>query len=130
MRWERRVWMSLAALSGLVSVLAGAFAAHGVSDPMAKALLKTGADYQAIHALAAIACAVFIGAAARRAALAAAFFLAGTLLFSGSLYALALGAPRWAGVVTPLGGLLFLAGWAVLAWAAWGADSISRHPRD
>jgi len=121
--------MALAALSGLMSVLAGAFAAHGISDPMARELLRTGAHYQAIHALAAIACAVFIGVAARRAALAAAFFLAGTVLFSGSLYALALGEPRWLGAATPIGGVLFLLGWAVLVWAAWGIDSISDRPQ-
>ena len=125
MRWDRRTWMGLAALSGLMSVLAGAFAAHGVSDPMARELLKTGASYQAIHALAAIACAVFIGAGARRARFAAVFFLTGTVLFSGSLYALAFGAPRWLGAATPIGGVLFLLGWAVLVWAAWSIDSIS-----
>nr|MDQ2860583.1 DUF423 domain-containing protein [Pseudomonadota bacterium] len=81
MRWERRVWMSLAALSGLASVLAGAFAAHGVTDPMAKALLKTGANYQAVHALASLACVAVIQAGARRARFAPALFLAGTVLF-------------------------------------------------
>jgi uncharacterized membrane protein YgdD (TMEM256/DUF423 family) len=55
--------------------------------------------------------------ASPRARLAPPFFFGGMLLFSGSLYALALGAPRWAGAVTPIGGLLFLAGWAALFWA-------------
>ncbi|HEY0435744.1 MAG TPA: DUF423 domain-containing protein, partial [Phenylobacterium sp.] len=59
---------------------------------------------------------------APRARFAPAFFLAGVLLFSGSLYAMALGAPRWLGAVTPVGGLGFLAGWAVLAWAARGVE--------
>jgi len=53
-----------------------------------------------------------------RARFAPAWFLAGTLLFCGSLYALAFGAPRIVGIVTPFGGLAFMAGWAVLAWAA------------
>jgi uncharacterized membrane protein YgdD (TMEM256/DUF423 family) len=59
---------------------------------------------------------------ARRARFAPAFFLSGVVLFSGSLYALALGAPRIVGAITPFGGLLFLAGWAILAWAARGVD--------
>ncbi len=113
-----RVWLRLAAVSGFVSVAVGAFAAHGVSDPVAKELLRTGSTYEAIHALATLACAVFIGRAAARAGIAAVLFLSGSLLFSGSLYALAAGAPRIVGIVTPLGGLAFLAGWAVLAWAA------------
>lgn len=118
MIWTRPTWLRLAALSGFVSVAVGAFAAHGVSDPAAKELLRTGSTYEAIHALAALACAVFSGKAAARAGVAAALFLAGSALFSGSLYALAAGAPRIVGGITPLGGLAFLAGWAVLAWAA------------
>lgn len=117
MRWERRGWIRLAAVSGLISVAAGAFAAHGVADPAAKEWLRTGATWQAIHALAALA-AVTLGGASRRPAVAPALFLGGTALFSGSLYALALGAPRWLGAITPIGGLIFMAGWAVLAWTA------------
>lgn len=122
MTWTRPNWLRLAALSGLISVAVGAFAAHGVSDPTAKELLRTGSTYEAIHALATLACAVFVGRAATRAGVAAALFLAGSALFCGSLYALAAGAPRIVGAITPLGGLAFLAGWAVLAWAA-GATS-------
>ena len=108
------VLFRLAAISGFVSVAVGAFAAHGVSDPTAKELLRTGSSYEAIHALATLACGMF----GRRARIAAALFLAGSLLFSGSLYALAAGAPRIVGAITPLGGLAFLAGWAALAWVA------------
>ena len=90
MRWNRRAWMMLAAASGLMSVLVGAFAAHGIADATAQALLKTGASYQLMHALATIACAVFMQAGARRARIAPAFFLGGAVLFSGSLYALSL----------------------------------------
>ena len=121
MRWTRRLWMTLAAISGFVSVVAGAFAAHGLTDK-ASEVMRTGATYEFMHALATIGCAAFMQVGARRARFAPAFFLAGTVLFSGSLYALALGAPRWTGIVTPFGGLLFLAGWAVLAWAARGVD--------
>ena len=118
MRWTPRVWTTLAALSGLLAVAAGAFAAHGVQDPTARELLRTGSSYEFIHALATLACAGLAVAAMPRARFAPAWFLAGTLLFCGSLYALAFGAPRIVGVITPVGGLCFLAGWAVLAWAA------------
>ena len=107
----------LAAISGFVAVAAGAFAAHGAQGRAAE-LLRTGALYEMTHALATIACAAFMTAGAARARFAPAFFLSGTLLFCGSLYAMAAGGPTWLGMVTPLGGLLFLVGWAVLAWAA------------
>jgi uncharacterized membrane protein YgdD (TMEM256/DUF423 family) len=114
--------MTLAAASGFVAVAVGAFAAHGVSDPRAADWLKTGASYQLMHAMATCACATFMTIGATRARLAPAFFLGGTVLFSGSLYAMALGGPRWLGAVTPLGGLAFLTGWAILAWAAREVD--------
>jgi uncharacterized membrane protein YgdD (TMEM256/DUF423 family) len=118
MAQDRRLWIRLAALSGLVSVAAGAFAAHGVTDPDARDWLRTGGSYEAIHALATLAVAALFPAGARRAAWPPVLFLLGSLLFSGSLYAMAFGAPRWLGAVTPFGGLLFMAGWATLAWAA------------
>jgi uncharacterized membrane protein YgdD (TMEM256/DUF423 family) len=121
MRWTRRLWMTLAAISGFVAVAAGAFAAHGL-EGRASEVMRTGATYEFMHAIATIACAAFMQVGARHARFAPAFFLSGTVLFSGSLYALALGAPRWTGIITPLGGLLFLAGWVVLAWAARGVD--------
>ena len=120
--WTRRTWMTLAALGGFIAVAVGAFAAHGVTDPTAKDLLKTGATYGFMHTMATFACATFMQVGARRAWFAPAFFLSGVVLFSGSLYALAFGAPRWVGAITPLGGLLFLTGWLILAWAARGVD--------
>jgi len=120
--WSRRNWLTLAAVGGFASVAFGAFAAHGVADPRAQDLLRTGALYGFVHSLATSACAAVMQAGAQRARFAPAFFLAGVVLFSGSLYAMALGAPRWLGAVTPVGGLSFLAGWAVLAWAARGID--------
>ena len=122
--WGRRNWMTLAAVSGFVAVAVGAFAAHGVTDPRARELLRTGAMYGFMHAMATFACATFMQIGARRARFAPAFFLSGVLLFSGSLYAMAFGAPRWVGVVTPIGGLCFLAGWAILVWAARGVDPV------
>ena len=108
----------LAALSGLLAVGFGAFAAHGAKDARAAELLHTGALYQMTHALA-----VFGWLAARRAGAKAGLavpvlFLVGTLIFSGSLYALAFGAPRMTGMITPFGGLSFMAGWLLLAWRA------------
>jgi uncharacterized membrane protein YgdD (TMEM256/DUF423 family) len=122
--WKRRNWMTLGAVSGFVAVAIGAFAAHGVADPRAQELLRTGAMYGFMHTMATFACATFMQVGARRARFAPALFLSGVVLFSGSLYALAFGAPRWVGVVTPFGGLSFLAGWAVLAWAARGVDPV------
>ena len=120
--WTRRNWLTLAALAGFLAVAIGAFAAHGVTGPRAQELLRTGALYAFMHVMATFACAVAMQAGAPRARFAPAFFLAGVVLFSGSLFALAFGAPRWVGAVTPIGGLSFLAGWAVLAWAARGVD--------
>jgi uncharacterized membrane protein YgdD (TMEM256/DUF423 family) len=117
MRSTRRLWASLAAISGFIAVAAGAFAAHRVADPTAKELLRTGSNYELAHALATLACAA-LTPAMPRARFAPAWFLGGSVLFSGSLYALALGAPRIVGAVTPFGGLAFLIGWAVLAVAA------------
>src|SRR5215212_9990071 len=114
MRWDRRTWMTLAAIGGFIAVVAGAFGAHGVSDPQAKDWLKTGASYNFMHVMTTFACATFMNIGARRARFAPAFFLPGVVLFSGSLYAMALGAPRWLGAVTPFGALLFLVGWAIL----------------
>lgn len=120
--WSRRDWMTLAAICGFVGVAVGAFAAHGVSDPKAQEWLRTGSIYGFIHTMATFACATLMQIGANRARHAPAFFLGGVVIFSGSLYAMALGAPRWLGMVTPVGGLLFLIGWAVLAWAARGVD--------
>jgi uncharacterized membrane protein YgdD (TMEM256/DUF423 family) len=114
--------MALGAASGFLSVAAGAFAAHGIAEPVAKDLIKTGATYEFMHAIATFACATFMQIGARRARFAPAFFLAGTLLFSGSLYGLALGAPKWTGAITPIGGTLFLIGWGVLVCAAGSVD--------
>src|SRR5581483_9733158 len=112
------------ALSGLMAVAAGAFGAHGVGEAQAKAWLQTGAQYQMIHALAAFACFSLWRIGAGSAQLAAWLFLAGALVFAGTLYLMALGGPRMLGAVTPIGGALMIAGWAVLAWSAFvGAGS-------
>ncbi len=100
--------MVLAALSGAVAVAAGAFGAHGASGQAAE-WLRTGGQYQLIHAVAAL---VALRLDARGPAW---LFVAGAALFAGTLYLMALGAPRWLGAVTPLGGLLLIGGWLWLA---------------
>jgi uncharacterized membrane protein YgdD (TMEM256/DUF423 family) len=118
-----RLFFLVGAASGLIAVGAGAFGAHALRARLAPDLLavfETGARYQMFHALALLAtawaAARWPGAASTAAGLC---FLAGTVLFSGSLYLLALTGTRALGAVTPVGGLFFLAGWALLAIAAW-----------
>jgi uncharacterized membrane protein YgdD (TMEM256/DUF423 family) len=115
-----RTLLILAALSGLVSVGAGASAAHGVADPQAGEWLHIGSSYEMTHALAVFAAVFVAQSGSRRAVAAAILFLAGSVLFSGSLYALALGAPHIVGSAVPIGGVAFMAGWIVLAWACAG----------
>jgi uncharacterized membrane protein YgdD (TMEM256/DUF423 family) len=124
--WTTRTWTTaLAALSGFLGVAFGAFAAHGLADPKLAEVMRTGATYELAHALACLACTA-LTPLTQRARIPPVFFLAGTLLFSGSLYALALGAPHWVGIVTPFGGLLFLTGWLILAVAALRIDQPAR----
>ena len=108
----------LAALSGFLAVAFGAFAAHGAKDARAAELLHTGSLYQMTHALAVFGWLAVRKAGGKTGLTIPALFLIGALLFSGSLYALAFGAPRIVGMVTPFGGLCFLAGWLLLAWRA------------
>ncbi len=114
-----RLMCLLGALFGLLSVALGAFAAHGLKSVLADDMLatfETGARYQMYHALALITVG-WIGRTARGVWLSWAgwSFVGGIVLFSGSLYLLALTGTRWLGAVTPLGGVAFLVGWAALA---------------
>lgn len=116
-----RVFGATGAISGLVAVAAGAFGAHALRSRISAeqlAIFETGARYQTYHALGlfAVAWAVSRGPAPQ-AAWAGWLFLTGTVVFSGSLYLLALTGVRWWGAVTPLGGVAFMAGWACLAWS-------------
>jgi uncharacterized membrane protein YgdD (TMEM256/DUF423 family) len=117
-----RTFLTLGALSGCLAVAAGAFGAHGLRgrlSPELMAVFETAARYQMYHALALVVVAAIAGRLyGRGPEVAGWLFVAGTVLFSGSLYVLALGGPRWLGAVTPLGGLCFLVGWAALAWSA------------
>lgn len=111
------------AISALIAVAAGAFGAHALRarlDPDLLAVFETGARYQMYHALALVG----VGLAAERwtgSLLRAAgwLFIAGTVLFSGSLYLLAAHAPRAVGAITPLGGLCFMVGWGCFATGIW-----------
>jgi uncharacterized membrane protein YgdD (TMEM256/DUF423 family) len=104
-------------LAGASAVAFGAFGAHalrGTLDAAGLAVWHTGVEYHFWHALALFAAVLGLPAGrTRRATLL--LFGAGIVLFSGSLYALALGAPRWTGVITPLGGVAFIAGWIAAA---------------
>jgi uncharacterized membrane protein YgdD (TMEM256/DUF423 family) len=108
---------------GALAVVAGAFGAHALRARLAPDLLavfETAVRYQLFHALALLATAWLVDRGGRPAArLAGWLFLAGTAIFSGSLYLLALTGLRWMGAVTPLGGLALIAGWLALAVAAW-----------
>jgi uncharacterized membrane protein YgdD (TMEM256/DUF423 family) len=107
-------------VSGFLAVAAGAFAAHAVRDPLAKTVLRTGAQYGLVQALAAFAALFMESQGVRAARLAGWLLAAGGAIFSLSLYGLALSGQVWLGAVTPLGGLAMLAGWLVLAYAALG----------
>ena len=117
-----RLFFSLGAASAFVAVAAGAFGAHALRarlSPELLAVFETGARYQMYHALGLMAVAWaatrWPGALPQWAGW---LFVGGTVLFSGSLYALALSGVRALGAVTPLGGVAFLAGWVCLALAA------------
>jgi uncharacterized membrane protein YgdD (TMEM256/DUF423 family) len=117
-----RVFFGLGALSALLAVAAGAFGAHALRHRLAPDTLgvfEVGARYHMYHALGLLAAAWAVtrwpGGATT---IAGWLFVAGTVIFSGSLYALSLTGQRWLGAVTPLGGLAFILGWAALAWAA------------
>ena len=114
-----RLFVTAGALSALVAVAAGAFGAHALRARLSTehlAVFETGARYQMYHALGLLAVAWaatrWPGALVQAAGW---LFIAGTLLFSGSLYALTLSGVRWIGAITPLGGLAFMAGWLCLA---------------
>jgi uncharacterized membrane protein YgdD (TMEM256/DUF423 family) len=117
-----RLFFGLGAASAFIAVAAGAFGAHALRarlSPELLAVFETGARYQMYHALGLIA----VGWAVARwpgslTHWAGWLFVVGTLLFSGSLYALALSGVRWLGAITPLGGVAFLVGWLCLVVAA------------
>ncbi len=113
-------WAGAGSVFMFLAVALGAFAAHGLKSKLTSEMLAVfdvGVRYQAYHALALFAVAWLaekhIGPSV---ALAGWLFIAGIIIFSGSLYVLSVSGIRWLGAITPIGGLCFLAGWAVLAW--------------
>lgn len=118
-----RIFFVLGAFFAFLGVALGAFGAHGLRErlsPEMLAIFEVGVRYQMYHALALLA----VGWSAAQwpgtgATLAGWLFVAGIVIFSGSLYILSLSGVRWLGAVTPLGGLAFLAGWLCLALHAW-----------
>ncbi len=112
---------SLAAVSGFIAVAAGAFGAHGLKNRLDESMLavwQTAVAYQFYHTLVLLLIAALPALAANRWAVTGGWlFTAGIVLFSGSLYVLALTGTRWLGMITPLGGLLWLVGWALLLFA-------------
>jgi uncharacterized membrane protein YgdD (TMEM256/DUF423 family) len=117
-------WLAVAGVLGTLSVVAGAFGAHGLRESVSPERLsawQTAAHYGLVHSVAILALALYGAATGRSVALPAALLAAGTLLFSGSIFGLVLFEARVLGPVTPIGGLLLIAGWASLFWLARGA---------
>lgn len=118
-----RVWFLVAAVGGFTAVALGAFAAHGLRDRLAPRMFEifeVAVRYQMYHALALLTVAWVASRGGGTPAQAAGWcFLAGTVLFSGSLYVLSLSGMTRLGMITPFGGVAFLAGWVLLAVAGW-----------
>lgn len=114
-------FFALGAIAAFLAVAAGAFGAHALEarlPPDRLVVFELAARYQMYHALALIAVAWATTRWPTTATTAAGWlFLAGILIFCGSLYAIGLGGPRWLGAITPIGGTAFLIGWLLLAWA-------------
>ena len=120
-----KLFFVLASLSAFLAVALGAFAAHVLKQRLSAemfSVFEVGVRYHLFHALSLF---VVAWAAAQypnaNTSLAGWLFVAGTILFSGSLYALSISEIRWLGAITPFGGICFLAGWLWLAWTVWHA---------
>ena len=119
-------WIAVAGLLGTLSVMAGAFGAHGLREsvtPERLAAWHTASHYALMHSVAILALALYASATGRSVTLPASLFTAGIALFSGSIFGLVLFEARVLGPVTPIGGLLLIAGWASLIWLARSAAS-------
>ena len=119
-----RLALTMGALLAMAAVALGAFGAHALKgrlEPDMATVWQTAVQYHGWHALALLAAGLLLLHRPDAVAVAAAgwMFAAGIVLFSGSLYLLALTGARGLGAVTPFGGLAFLAGWAAFAWGAW-----------
>ncbi len=111
--------LRIAAVIGFLGVTLGAFGAHALKEKLSPAALQiwnTAVLYHLLHAVALLALGLYARGAGTDVKMSAGFFMAGILIFSGSLYALALSGIKPLGAITPIGGLCFLAGWALLAF--------------
>ena len=117
-----RLFIRLGAVAGFIGVALGAFGAHALRASLSAdrlSVFETGVRYQLVHALALVLVGFLIGRRPERLTVIAGWcFIAGVVLFSGSLYVLSITGATAVGIVTPVGGLCFLAGWACLALAA------------
>jgi len=116
------LFLILGSLNGFLAVALGAFAAHGLRNTISPELLntfQTGVQYHMYHALAlfGVGLLALYYPAQSAVRISGWLFVVGIVLFSGSLYVLALSGIRWLGAITPLGGVAFLAGWTLLAWS-------------
>ena len=120
-----RLFLSIAAILAGLSVAGGAFASHALKEKLSERALEIfeiGSKYQMYHALALLAIGLLLSRSEVAPTLlntAGFAFIAGVVLFSGSLYALSLTGIKWLGATAPLGGVAFLVGWGCLAVAAW-----------
>jgi uncharacterized membrane protein YgdD (TMEM256/DUF423 family) len=120
-----RIFLATAAIFGGLSVVGGAFASHALKNQLtdrALSIFDTGARYQMYHALALLLVALLLSRAPESQtffAVAGWAFIVGTIIFSGSLYALSLTDIKWLGAITPVGGVSYIVGWGCLAVAAW-----------
>ncbi len=116
-------WFMVGSMLAAVAVIAGAFGAHGLKETVSTEMLEvfeTAVRYQMYHSLGLIAVGLFNSHhPAVAVEIAGWAFALGIVVFSGSLYAMVLSGTRWLGAVTPIGGLAFIAGWLLLAFAAW-----------
>ena len=118
-----KCFLILGAVSGFLSVALGAFAAHGLKEKLSAyhlSVFRTGVDYQFYHTFAiALVGIMLLLKSSKLFPWSGYFFIAGIIIFSGSLYLLAFTGQKFWGAITPIGGLCFLVGWAVLAYAFW-----------
>ncbi|OLP16768.1 hypothetical protein BST81_18905 [Leptolyngbya sp. 'hensonii'] len=126
-----RFFLTIAPILAALAVVAGAFASHALREKVsdrALEIFQTGAQYQMYHALALLAVGLLMGRLELPSTLLTLVgfaFLLGIVLFSGSLYALALSGTKILGAITPLGGAAFILGWLALAYASWTIQDLS-----
>ena len=119
-------WLGIGSVLMFIGVAAGAFGRHALKSRLTPELLETfeiGTRYLLVHALALLIVSLLAARAGSAVQIAGVLFTAGIVLFSGSLYALALTGTRWMGAITPIGGVLLLAGWLALLWTVIAAKS-------